>query len=201
MSSEIYNTVDSQGESLYKEKGSKFLGLVQSCHNENEAKKIIQALREEHPNAVHVCFAWRFGIENYSDRYSDDGEPNNSAGKPIFGQIINAEITNVLITVVRYYGGTKLGVGGLISAYKTTAAEAIENTIIVQKELTYECIIRYDYSETGKANIILSKNNVDIIENGFDSLGPFIKFAANKIAISKVKIALGETKSIKLEEE
>ena len=137
MTEEKFNTISSPGKGIYKEKGSKFIGEIFPCRNEKEAKIIIDGLRKEHPNAVHVCFAWRFGVKDYSDRYSDDGEPNNSAGKPIFGQIINSELTNILITVTRYYGGTNLGVGGLITAYKMAASEAISSTKIIEKELQY----------------------------------------------------------------
>nr|WP_255715287.1 YigZ family protein [Paracrocinitomix mangrovi] len=162
-------------EGLYKEKGSKFLAFAYPITSENEAKDKIQELRELHPKAVHVCFAWRLGVSNYHDRYSDDGEPNNSAGKPIFGQILAAEITNVLVAVVRYYGGTKLGVGGLINAYKTATAEAIEKNTIIQKEEVIKAIIKFDPSNTGDLMSRLNKMRVEVKSHGFENALHLVK--------------------------
>ena len=100
---DIYLTLEEISEGFYKEKGSKFLAFAQPCHSKAEAKIYLDDFRKSHPNACNVCFAWRFGTYQYEDRYSDDSEPNNSAGKPIFGQLIAANVTNVLIAVVRYY--------------------------------------------------------------------------------------------------
>lgn len=195
---EKYKTIQNISEGLYKEKGSKFFSYVYPCLAEEDAKELIQNLRALHPNAVHVCFAWRIGIDQYKDRYSDDGEPNNSAGKPIHGQIINFDVTNVLIAVVRYYGGVKLGVGGLITAYKTAAQDALTNNKIVTKELSYTLRLNYDFENTGNANIILSKANVNVIENGFDESGPFIKFEAVKKQVNFVQQQIEQFPTLEL---
>ena len=121
-----YFTVKRRSEGTYKEKGSKFIGIAVPCWNEDEAKNYLSEWRKEHHQARHLCYAYRFGLSGDIYRANDDGEPNNSAGAPILGQIQSFELSNVLIGVVRYYGGTKLGVGGLINAYRTAAKEAIE---------------------------------------------------------------------------
>ena len=118
-------------EILFKEKNSKFYGYSFPILSEIEVKPIIDTLRKQHPNAGHYCFAYQIGTENLVYRANDDGEPSNSAGTPIYGQIQSFELTNVLIVVVRIFGGTKLGVGGLISAYKTTAQLVLETSEII----------------------------------------------------------------------
>jgi putative IMPACT (imprinted ancient) family translation regulator len=127
-----------------------------------------------------VCFAWRIGAHQYEDRFSDDGEPNNSAGKPIFGQIIAADITNVLIAVVRYYGGTNLGVGGLITAYKTSAKEAISEGEIIQKHEEVTLIVRFDPKSTGEAMAKINRSKGNINNHSVDMIGHFIEFTIQK---------------------
>ena len=134
----------------------------------------IKKLRELHPKAVHVCFAWRIGSPNHEDRFSDDGEPSNSAGKPIFGQIIKAQITNTLVAVVRYYGGTKLGVGGLISAYKTAAEDAILAGKIIEKFPESVLKIRFDPANTGEAMLHINRSGATIVEHSLDTEGHFV---------------------------
>jgi uncharacterized YigZ family protein len=136
----------------------------------------IDRLRKEHHQACHVCFAWRFGAKDYSDRFSDDGEPNNSAGKPIFGQILSFELTNVLIAVVRYYGGTNLGVGGLITAYKTAAKEALEAAELKTRYILAHYTIKHDYQDTGNVMGVLNKIKVQITNQGFENNQPTIDF-------------------------
>ena len=160
----------------YKERGSKFLAFVFPCDNIDFAKLKIDELRKEHPNAVHVCFAWRFGKSKYEERYSDDGEPNNSAGKPIFGQIIANDITNVMIAVVRYYGGTNLGVGGLINAYRTASQSDLEKSTIEEKYISDFYELLFSYEETGTVMNLLHRYNVEIVAQNFDTSGPSIQF-------------------------
>ena len=140
-----YQTLHKLSEGLYKEKGSKFIAYAVPCFNEEEAKSYLAEWRRLHHQARHVCYAYRFGSDHSAFRANDDGEPNNSAGAPILGQIQSFGLTNVLIGVVRYFGGTKLGVGGLIHAYKTAAREAIENGLIVERELKQLLEIKFSY--------------------------------------------------------
>ncbi|MFT4603161.1 MAG: putative YigZ family protein [Arenicella sp.] len=166
--------------SLYKEKGSKFLGHAIPVSSSQEAKIKIQELRDSHPKAVHVCFAWRFGSSKFEDRFSDDGEPNNSAGKPIFGQIIKAELSNILIAVVRYYGGTNLGVGGLISAYKTAAEEAINAGEIIERHEEVELIIRFSAEDTGAVMANINRSTAKVITHSADQKSHFIQIKIRK---------------------
>src|SRR3989338_10257684 len=118
-----YLTLETLSEGVYKEKGSKFIGLAQACYSEEEAKDLLAQWKNEHHQARHLCYAYRFGVHKDVWRANDDGEPSNSAGPPILGQIDAFDLSNVLIGVVRYFGGTKLGVGGLIAAYRAAAKE------------------------------------------------------------------------------
>lgn len=175
-----YRTIESTGEGFYKEKGSKFLAFAMPCNQKDDAKEIIDKLRKENPGACHVCFAWRFGTTTFEDRYSDDGEPNNSAGKPIFGQILSFELTNVLVAIVRYYGGTNLGVGGLVTAYKSAAKAALENAKIRLKYVPVHFSVTYDYKDTGTLMALLHKLNVEITQQGFKENNPCIHFYIRK---------------------
>ena len=137
----MFRTLSTSGEGFYKEKGSKFLGYAYPCSDTNQVKVHLERLRKENPGCVHVCYAYCLGSKKEAYRYSDDGEPSNSAGAPIYGQIKSFDLTNVLIAVVRYYGGTNLGVGGLINAYRTAAKEALENASIIEAKVDMVVII------------------------------------------------------------
>jgi len=141
----VFRTIEVPGEAFYKEKGSKFLGYVYPCSNVDEVKAHLERLKKENHGCVHVCYAYCLGSKKEDFRYSDDGEPSNSAGAPIYGQIKSFDITNVLIAVVRYYGGTNLGVGGLINAYRTAAKGALENATIIEDEDRVEIEVSFTY--------------------------------------------------------
>ncbi|NKI32572.1 IMPACT family protein [Croceivirga thetidis] len=132
-------------EILFKERKSKFYGYAFPVLEEVQIKKQLESLQKIHSNANHVCYAWQLGVQSTNYRANDDGEPNNSAGKPILGQIQSFQLTNVLVAVVRYFGGTKLGVGGLIQAYKETAKLTLENSAIIEKELMAILELRFGY--------------------------------------------------------
>ncbi len=140
-----YRTISNPGTSLYKVKGSKHFGYVFNATNEDEIAACLDQVREEHHSARHVCYAWRLGADKERYRANDDGEPSNSAGKPILGQIEKYDLTNVVIGVVRYFGGTKLGVGGLIDAYRTAAQMAIEDAKIIERQLLSHYRVHFDY--------------------------------------------------------
>jgi uncharacterized YigZ family protein len=142
-----YRTIAAQSEGFYKEKGSKFLAYAVPCKTEEEAKIFLAGWRKEHYQAVHVCYAFRFGSDKKLFRCSDDGEPSNSAGPPILGQIQSFDLTNILIGVIRYYGGTNLGVGGLITAYRTAAKDALENAAIIVGEDVYVVELLFGYEQ------------------------------------------------------
>ena len=161
---DTYKTIATVSEEvLYKEKNSKFFGYAYPVTTEEEIKEILERLRKEHFSARHWCYAYQIGTEKIQYRANDDGEPNNSAGMPIYGQIQSFEVTNVLIVVVRYFGGVKLGVGGLISAYKTAAQMALENANIVEKTINKHFIISFGYAHMNKVMRIIKEKNLQII--------------------------------------
>ena len=171
-----YKTIKASSEGIYKEKGSKFYAYAYPCKEEEKAKELIAVLRKQNPQAVHVCFAWRFGVSQFRDRFSDDGEPNNSAGKPIFGQIVSKDVTNVLLAVVRYYGGTKLGVGGLIQAYKAAVEDALSGAEIVKKQLTASYLLAFRPELIGQMMQLITQQSAIIMEQGFENNLSTLKF-------------------------
>lgn len=162
---DTYQTIASESEEvLFKEKGSKFFGYAFPLENEDEVKPIIETLKKEHPHAVHYCYAYQLGTApKISYRANDDGEPGNTAGAPIYGQIQSFGLTNVLVVVVRFFGGTKLGVGGLIAAYKTTAQMALEVSEIVEKTIDVYFLISFDYKNMNKVMRVIKEKKLDIV--------------------------------------
>ncbi len=143
-----YKTIENPVENiLLKEKGSKFIGFAFPVNNENELKNALEKIRSEHPKATHHCYAFRMGINGENYRANDDGEPSGSAGLPIYNQLLANEITNVLVISVRYYGGTKLGVSGLVKAYKESAKITLEEANIIIKELEAEIEIQFNFNQ------------------------------------------------------
>ena len=142
-----YLSIAKISEGFYKEKGSKFYAFAVPCKTEEEVKAFIQSKRKEHHQAVHVCSAFRLGSDKKLYRSSDDGEPSNSAGPPILGQIQSFDVSNVLIAVVRYYGGTNLGVGGLITAYRSAAKDAMEHAEIIECEEEEVWELQFSYAD------------------------------------------------------
>ena len=159
-----FNCLRVEGSSVFKDRGSKFLGFCYAVSSVEEAMERLDALRAEYHDARHFCFAYRIAPENPAIRYSDDGEPNNSAGIPIFNQIRAAELWNVLIVVVRYFGGTKLGVPGLINAYKEAAAEAIAESKIGVEYLVETVDLRFPYSQMNEVMRMVKDTGADIVE-------------------------------------
>ncbi len=150
-------------EILFKEKNSKFFGYSFPITSEDEVKSIVNNLRKQHFGAGHFCYAFQLGTDTVSFRANDDGEPSNSAGMPIYGQIQSFGLTNVLVVVVRFFGGVKLGVGGLISAYKTAAQMALEESVILEKTIDVHFQICFDYKNMNKVMRIIKEKNLEII--------------------------------------
>ena len=187
--SQTYKTIKSRSEGLYKEKGSKFIGIVVPVKSEEEIKLKLDEIRKEYHDSRHVCYAWMLGYQRDRFRANDDGEPSNSAGKPILGQIESFELTNVLIAVVRYFGGTKLGVGGLISAYKTSAKEAIENGVIIQDHVKKYLEFRFDYADMPMVMNLVKENGWGIQKQEFESsceLGIYYENQLHDFVLSKL---------------
>ena len=166
---DTYKTIEIATEGiLFKEKNSKFFGYAYPVLNEDDVKQHLETLKKEHHSARHWCYAYQIGTETIVYRANDDGEPNNSAGMPIYGQIQSFEVTNILIVVVRYFGGVKLGVGGLISAYKTTAQLTLEASTIIEKTINIEHLISFDYKNMNTVMRIIKEKNLNIINQHFE---------------------------------
>lgn len=161
---QTYKSIAKRAEGLYKEKGSKFIGIAIPVKSEDEVKMALEDLRKEYHDARHHCYAWMLGYDRDQFRANDDGEPSNSAGKPILGQIESFELTNVLIVVVRYFGGTKLGVGGLITAYKTAAKEALENAVIFEDTVKQWVEFSCNYQDMPMVMNLVKENQFTIVK-------------------------------------
>jgi uncharacterized YigZ family protein len=164
-----YKTIKKRGEGLFKDKGSKFIALAIPVETEEEVKSALEEVRNAYHDARHHCYAYRLGPLMDIYRANDDGEPSSSAGKPILGQIRSYELTNILIVVVRYFGGTLLGVGGLINAYKTAASQAIEDTKIIEHELHDYYDIFFEYPDMNDVMRILKEETMQQVDQAFDT--------------------------------
>ncbi len=153
---------------MFKEKNSKFFATAIPVTSEEEIKQNLETLRKKHFGAGHFCYGYQIGTEKITFRANDDGEPNNSAGTPIYGQIQSFGLTNVLVVVIRYFGGTKLGVGGLIAAYKTSAQLALETAQIIEKTININFALTFDYKNMNKVMRIIKEKNIEIESQKLD---------------------------------
>ena len=165
--SDTYKTIEKESKGYFKDKGSKFYSYAYPLKSEDEVKAIIQALKKEHHSARHHCYAWRLGTEEIKTRANDDGEPSSTAGKPILGQLQSYEITNILVVVVRYFGGTLLGVSGLINAYKNASIEALNNAEILDKIIEIKYELSFEYPMLNPVMNTLKKENFDVVTTDF----------------------------------
>ena len=162
---DTYKTITKASkEVLFKDKNSKFFGYAFPVLSEDDVKSKLELLKKQHHAARHWCYAYQIGTEDISYRANDDGEPNNSAGMPIYGQIQSFDVTNVLVIVVRYFGGVKLGVGGLINAYKTAAQLALESSKIVTKTINKTYLIKFDYKNMNKVMRVIKEKQLKIVD-------------------------------------
>jgi len=159
----FYFTIDKTSVAEFKDRGSKFIAYAYPLSTTEEFKQYLQSLKKEHPKAVHHCFAYRIGTDGNNFRVSDDGEPSGSAGRPILGQIDSKEMTNVAVIVVRYFGGTLLGVPGLINAYKTATALALQVVPIVQKQMEVIYQLQFDYTQMNDVMMVLKQMGCTIL--------------------------------------
>lgn len=160
---DTYKTITKPSEeTLFKDRSSKFYGYAFPISSEEEVKELIEQLKKQHYNARHWCYAWQLGKEYERFRANDDGEPSNSAGMPIYGQLQSFDVTNILVVVVRYFGGTKLGVGGLIQAYKTSAKLALEASNIIKKTINEDFILKFEYPEMNIVMRIVKDQNLNV---------------------------------------
>ncbi|MDR1551948.1 MAG: YigZ family protein [Prevotellaceae bacterium] len=183
-----YKTIDAPSTGIYKEKGSKFLSFACPVFAENEIKLIIAQIKKEYFDARHHCYAYRLGIDGETFRSNDDGEPSGTAGRPIYGQLLSFDVTNVLIVVVRYFGGTKLGTSGLINAYKTAAADALKNAKITERTEQQIISFRFCYNAMNDIMKLAKDEKIEIIEQ-ITELDCRMKIKIDK---SKTAIILGK---------
>ena len=167
---DTYRTITNQSEGLYKEKGSKFIAFAFPVQTEEQIKDYITLLKDEYFDARHHCYAYVLGAKRDKFRMNDDGEPSSTAGKPIYGQILSNDLTDILIVVIRYFGGTKLGVPGLINAYKTAAADAIANAEIVERTVNRVFTIQYDYVVMNSVMKVIKECNPEVLDRRFENL-------------------------------
>lgn len=160
---EFFTTIDQPSQAEFKDRGSKFLAHAFPISSPDEFKKQQQVLKKEHPKAVHYCFAYRLGLDGNQFRVSDDGEPAGTAGKPILGQIDSKGLTDIALIVVRYFGGTLLGVPGLINAYKTAASLALQVVPLIQKPVLKQLSLQFDYTQMNEVLILLRQMNAIVI--------------------------------------
>jgi uncharacterized YigZ family protein len=158
----FYNTIEKPSFAEFKDRGSKFLAYAYPILTADDFKKYLQQVKKEHAKAVHHCFGYRLGLDGNNFRVSDDGEPGGTAGKPILGQIDSKELTNVLVVVVRYFGGTLLGVPGLINAYKTATSLALQLTPIVQKQVQVDYRLQFDYTKMNDVMIVVRQFGCEV---------------------------------------
>ena len=165
---DTYKTIKEPVEGRYKEKGSKFIAYAFPVSNEQQIKEITARLKKEHHSARHHCFAWRLGAEHQFYRVNDDGEPSGTAGRPILGQIQQQELTDILVIVVRYFGGILLGTSGLTNAYKQATADVLSNALTVVKIIETPIEINFDYTAMNDLMLVLKEFELEIIESHFD---------------------------------
>lgn len=165
--SQAFRTISEPSEGLFKDRGSKFVAYAFPISKVNEVKPHLDALRTEHPSARHVCYAYQLGTDGNDYRANDDGEPNGSAGLPILNQIKSKDVTNVLVAVVRYFGGTKLGVSGLINAYKEAAKDALDQVSVVERIPTETVKLQFPHSSIGDVERIIRQHGWNIKSQDF----------------------------------
>ncbi|GHT80798.1 hypothetical protein FACS189467_3750 [Bacteroidia bacterium] len=168
VATDIYYTIEASAQGIFKDKGSKFIAFAYPVSDVQQAEQHIAQLRKEYHDARHVCYAYRIDKQGITHRSFDDGEPSGTAGKPIFGQLLSADLTNVLVAVVRYFGGTLLGTSGLINAYKTAAKEALNDAKKVEKFWTSTMKIAFDAADTNKVMHIVKTENLQIVSQNFE---------------------------------
>lgn len=192
---DTFTTIASASEGLYKEKGSKFLAFAYPVSSEDEVKVKIDYLRKKYFDARHHCYAYRLGADGRQYRANDDGEPANSAGKPILGQLISHNVSNVLVVVVRYFGGILLGVGGLVQAYRQAAADALANAQTVTDTVTETYMFTFDYPDMNPVLKVMKDMDLECYGQDFN-LSCTMKVKVRKSLVEQMKKRLNPVKSL-----
>ncbi|MCY1720007.1 YigZ family protein [Prolixibacteraceae bacterium Z1-6] len=194
---DVYKTIEKESTGYFKDKGSKFYSYAYPLSNEYEVKDIITKLKKEHHSARHHCYAWRLGTEEIKTRANDDGEPSSTAGKPILGQLQSYEVTNILVVVVRYFGGTLLGVSGLINAYKNSTIEALNNAEIISKLIENTFELQFGYDVLNAVMQISKQEAINIINTNFQE-DCKLTFTIRRTEASKVQAIFEDLYGVKI---
>ncbi|WP_175635912.1 IMPACT family protein [Pedobacter ghigonis] len=192
-----YKTIESASEGIFRDKGSKFIAYAYPIRSEEEVKPIITTLRAEHAKARHFCYAYRLTPDRSVFRINDDGEPSGTAGRPILNCLLSEDITNILVVVVRYFGGTLLGVPGLINAYKTASVEAIKAAIIINKTVNDVYEVNFDYLQMNDVMKLIKEENIDVLAQQFDTQC-VLKFEIRKNQLNQVLGKFDKIAGVKL---
>jgi uncharacterized YigZ family protein len=195
---DFYYTIDREGTAEFKDRGSKFLAYAWPIASIDDFKKRMEAIKKEHPKATHHCFAYRLGLDKTVYRVSDDGEPSGTAGKPILGQIDSKQLTNILVVVVRYFGGTLLGVPGLINAYKTAASLVLQVTPIVQKQVEVNYKLQFDYTVMNDVMMVVKQCNCSVLQQEMQ-LFCSLTIGVPKNRLDEVLFRLKDIKGVEIE--
>jgi len=199
---DTFKTIEKPSEGLFKDKGSRFISYAFPVNSEEEIREIVQSIKKEHHSARHHCYAWRLGAEKSLFRANDDGEPSSTAGKPILGQIQTFDLTNILIVVVRYFGGTLLGVSGLINAYRNAALDAVNQAVIIDKLVEKWLLIEFDYLAMNEVMKVFKDEKLPQIDPQFDlrckiktpiRIGESDRIEAMLLKIESVQITIIQT--------
>ena len=197
---DVYRTIEKQTEGLYKEKGSRFIAFAYPVTTEDEIRAIVAGLKEKYYDARHHCYAWRLGAAKLLFRTNDDGEPSSTAGKPILGQIQSNDLTNILIVVIRYFGGIKLGVPGLINAYREAAADALQQAVIIEKTVDEQFRIRFSYLVMNDVMKIIKEESPEVLDRHFD-LDCEMLLSIRQSDLQSLKESLKKVESLTIVEE
>jgi uncharacterized YigZ family protein len=195
MLSDNYLTIAGPSEGLYKDKGSKFLSFAFPVSSEDEIKALLACIRKEHFSARHCCFAWCLGTEEGRFRVNDDGEPSGTAGRPIYGQIQSFKLTNILVVVVRYFGGTLLGVGGLIQAYKKAALDAINHAEIKTRTVKHLIEVNFEYIAMNALMQLIKEEQLEIVDSQYD-LHSFIRLKVRSAKLEAIKMKVNNIEGV-----
>ncbi len=195
MNEEFYYTIAQPVVAEFKDRGSRFLAYAYPLASVDDFKAKMKLLKEEHPKAVHHCFAYRLGVDGNTFRVSDDGEPSGSAGRPILGQIDSKQLCNVLVVVVRYFGGTLLGVPGLINAYKTVTSLALQTTPVIQKQIEVNYQLHFDYTRMNDVMMIVKQYNCTVVKQE-TNLFCDVAISIPKNRLEEVLFKLGEMHTV-----
>jgi uncharacterized YigZ family protein len=185
MFEETYKTITENAEGVYREKGSKFIALAFPVSREKEITEILQETKKKYHDARHHCYAYILGADKSALRINDDGEPSGTAGRPIYGQLCSKDLTDILVIVVRYFGGIKLGVGGLINAYKIATQDALANSTIIEKPIEESYKVIFPFLEMNKVMSLLKSDRVTILSQSFNN-ECVIEFSIHKSAANRI---------------